>query len=121
MKKSMPKWIVISLTVLVTVITFVIVKMAALWYTGVLQGTGGIVSAKDIIGLRIAPYVISIIVLIYFFVNFSSYRYTPKKPKERTWTKSEVQTLFKRYNEFTAHHDPEEWDTWIEVNLNKSR
>lgn len=35
------------------------------------------------------------------------------------YSQDEVDTLFKRYNEFIAHHEPEEWLDWIEKNKKK--
>lgn len=52
--------------------------------------------------------------------------YRPKVSKDNTitikklkdsWTREEVKILFDRYNEFIAHHEPEEWNKWIEENL----
>jgi len=37
---------------------------------------------------------------------------------KNTWTKKEVKTLFDRFTEFVAQHNPEEWDGWIEKNIN---
>jgi hypothetical protein len=28
-----------------------------------------------------------------------------------------LRNLFNRYNEFIAHHEPDEWDEWIERNI----
>lgn len=41
---------------------------------------------------------------------------TIRKVKD-SWSRDEVKTLFNRYNEFIAHHEPEEWKEWIEENL----
>ena len=36
---------------------------------------------------------------------------------KESWNRKEIETLFNRYNEFIAHHEPEEWQGWIKENL----
>jgi hypothetical protein len=54
--------------------------------------------------------------------------YRPKVSKDNTitikkvkdsWTKEEVKILFDRYNEFIAHHEPEEWNNFVSPTKNK--
>jgi hypothetical protein len=39
---------------------------------------------------------------------------------ERMYSEEEVKKLFNRYNEFIAHHDIEEWQTWINKQFKKN-
>jgi hypothetical protein len=42
-----------------------------------------------------------------------------KWQQERMYSEKEVKELFNRYNEFIAHHDIEEWQTWINNQFKK--
>jgi len=34
-----------------------------------------------------------------------------------SWNRKEIEILFNRYNEFISHHEPNEWQDWINKNL----
>ena len=38
-------------------------------------------------------------------------------PIKDSWNRKEIETLFNRYNEFISHHEPKEWQDWINKNL----
>ena len=39
--------------------------------------------------------------------------------QERMYSEEEVKQMFNRYNEFIAHHDPKEWQLWIDKQFKK--
>ena len=42
-----------------------------------------------------------------------------KWQQERMYSEEEVKQMFNRYNEFIAHHDPKEWQLWIDKQFKK--